>query len=172
MKKVFGIALSAILLLSYTAQAQDVDKEPGCIKSEEKTTIPTAKKGQVYGADIASKNVVNVKDFSKRLNGENPVKMQVKGTVTSVCQAKGCWAMVDLGKGVEVFVKMKDYNFFLPTDIKGKQILLSGDAFVETHSIEELRDEARKHNKSDEEVDAINKPEEELRFTAYGVTVL
>ncbi|HRP90311.1 MAG TPA: DUF4920 domain-containing protein [Edaphocola sp.] len=172
MKKIIGISLCAVLFLSYATQAQDVDKEPGCTKVEETTAIPSAKKGQVYGADIAAKNIVKSKDFKKQLHGENPVKMQVKGVVTSVCQARGCWAMVDLGDGNEVFVKMKDYNFFLPTDIKGKEILLSGQAFVDTHSVEELRDAARDQNKSDEEIEKINKPEEELRFTAFGVTVL
>ena len=134
--------------------------------------IPSAVKGQVYGQDIPEKNVVSAKAYEKKLNGENPVKMQVKGTVTGVCKARGCWVTVDIGKGKEVFVKMKDYGFFMPMDAKGKTVLLSGDAFVETTSVAELRDQAKEDNQSAEEIAKIKSPEKDLKFTAYGITIL
>lgn len=165
MKKILSIAVFALSGLAFQAQAQHKH-------TEESKATPPAVKGQVYGEDIEEKNPVKSKDFNRRLNGENPVRMQVKGTVTNVCKARGCWATVDIGDGKELFVKMKDYGFFLPMDAKGKQVLLSGDAFVETHSIDELREKAKSQKKSEAEINKIDKPEEELRFTAHGITIL
>lgn len=165
MKKFLSIAAFALSGLAFQAQAQHKH-------TEESKATPSAVKGQVYGEDIEEKTLVKSKDFNRHLNGENPVKMQVKGTVTGVCKARGCWATVDIGDGKELFVKMKDYGFFLPMDAKGKQVLLSGDAFVETHSIDDLKEKAKSQKKSEAEINKINKPEEELRFTAHGITIL
>ncbi|OJV56034.1 MAG: hypothetical protein BGO31_18335 [Bacteroidetes bacterium 43-16] len=165
MKKFLSIAVFALSGLAFQAQAQHKH-------TEESKATPSAVKGQVYGEDIEEKNTVKGKDFDRQLKGENPVRMQVKGTVTGVCKARGCWATVDIGDGKELFVKMKDYGFFLPMDAKGKQVLLSGDAFVETHSVDDLREKARSQKKSEAEVEKITNPEDELRFTAHGITIL
>ncbi|RQO30309.1 DUF4920 domain-containing protein [Taibaiella sp. KBW10] len=157
MKQLFGLLLlSALSFTTVTAQ----------------TAIAPAAKGVVYGTKIAEKKVVNTTDFDGKLKGETPVKMQLKGTVTSVCEKRGCWANVDLGNGKTVFVKMKDYAFFLPMDIKGKQVLLSGEAYEETTSVDELRHYAEDAKKSKEEIEAIKEPVKKNRFTAAGITVL
>lgn len=165
MKKFLGILMISIAGFTYSASAQHKH-------TEESAATPPAVKGQVYGEDIAERKVVSASELEKNLKGEVPVRMQLKGTITAVCQARGCWATVDVGEGKEVFVKMKDYGFFLPTDASGKEVLLSGDAFVETHTVEALREKAKKQNKSQEEINAITEDEHQLRFTAYGITVL
>lgn len=165
MNKILGIGLLTLSCFAFQANAQHKH-------TEESKATPSAVKGQVYGENIAEKKLVTAKELDKKLNGETPVRMQLKGTVTAVCKARGCWATVDLGEGKEVFVKMKDYGFFLPMDAKGKQVLLSGDAFIETHSVEDLKEKATYQKKSEAEINAITKPEDELRFTAHGITVL
>lgn len=165
MKKILSIAIIALSCITFSTQAQHKH-------TEESKATPSAVKGQVYGEKIPEKKVVKGKDFEGKLQGENPVRMQVKGTVTAVCKARGCWAKVDIGDGKEVFVKMKDYGFFLPLDAKGKEVLLSGEAFVETHSVEDLKEQAKYQKKTEEEINAITKTEDELRFTAHGITVL
>ncbi|MNS16434.1 DUF4920 domain-containing protein [Edaphocola aurantiacus] len=157
MKKIFGIILFSAL--TYTgAMAQG--------------NITPAAKGVVYGANIGEKKVVAGNDFEQKLKGETPVKMQVKGKVTSVCEKRGCWANVDLGNGKTVFVKMKDYAFFVPMDLIGKSVLLSGEAYQESTSVEELRHYAEDAKKSKEEIEAITQPKVNNRFTAAGITVL
>jgi len=157
MKKFFGIIL--LSAFTYTAAVAQGNITP-------------AAKGVVYGANIAEKKVVSGGDFEQKLKGETPVKMQVKGTVTSVCEKRGCWANVDLGDGKKVFVKMKDYAFFVPMDLVGKSVLLSGEAYQETTSVEELRHYAEDAKKSKEEIEAIKEPQVNNRFTAAGITVL
>lgn len=165
MKKLISIASLVIAACTISAQAQHKH-------TEESKATPSAVKGQVYGDNIPEKKLVSARELEKKLNGEDPVRMQLKGTVTEVCKARGCWATVDLGDGKVVFVKMKDYGFFLPLDAKGKEVLLSGEAFVETHSVEDLKEKAKYQKRSDAEINAITRPEEELRFTAQGITVL
>jgi hypothetical protein len=165
MKKIFALLALSMALFTTSVQAQHQH-------TEESKATPSAVKGQVYGENIPEKKVVKGKDFVKKLDGENPVQMQVKGTVTGVCKARGCWITVDIGNDKEVFVKMKDYGFFMPMDAMGKEVLLSGEGFVETTSVEELKEKAKEKNKSEAEINAIKKPKENLRFTAHGITVL
>ena len=47
--------------------------------------------------------------------------MQLQAQVASVCQVKGCWMVLDLGGGTQARVTFKDYGFFVPMDIVGKE---------------------------------------------------
>ena len=71
-----------------------------------------------------------------------------------------------------MFVKFKDYAFFMPKDIAGKKVVMIGNAFKETTSIEDLRHFAQDEGKSKEEIAKINKPKEEMKFMANGVLIL
>ena len=51
---------------------------------------------------------------------ENPQKNRgeeflISGTITNVCQKKGCW-MTIAEDSVEMFIRFKDYGFFMPKD--------------------------------------------------------
>lgn len=157
MKKFFGMIL--LSAMTYTAALAQ-------------TAITPATKGVVYGAEIKEKKVTTSDNFEQKLKGESPVKMQLKGKVISVCEKRGCWANVDLGNGKTVFVKMKDYAFFVPMDLVGKSVLLSGEAYQETTSVEELRHYAEDAKKPKEEIEAIKEAQVKSRFTAAGITVL
>ena len=48
-------------------------------------------------------------------------EVTVKAKVNAVCQVKGCWmTLVDDDPGDEIFVKFKDYGFFMPLDLSGE----------------------------------------------------
>jgi len=89
-------------------------------------------------------------------------------------QAKGCWINIvseDAAKP-SMFVKFKDYGFFMPKDIAGKEVIMEGYAFKEVTSVDELRHYAEDEGKSKEEIAAITEPVEELKFMASGVLLL
>ena len=97
--------------------------------------------------------------------------VKVEGKVESVCQAKGCWMNIvseDPDKEV-MFVKFKDYGFFMPKDIAGRTVIMRGSAFKEETSVDELRHLAEDAGKSKEEIEAITEPVVELKFMADGV---
>lgn len=96
---------------------------------------------------------------------------QLQGTITEVCQAKGCWMKVNLNDGEEVFVRFKDYGFFVPTDSAGKDVVMNGLAFVEEMSVEDQQHYAMDKGATKEEIKKIQKPKRTLGFEADGVRI-
>ncbi|MEN1785395.1 MAG: DUF4920 domain-containing protein, partial [Bacteroidota bacterium] len=96
---------------------------------------------------------------------------QMEGTINEVCQVKGCWMKVALEDGNEVFVRFKDYAFFVPTHSKGKKVWMKGKAFVEEQSVEDLKHYAQDSGASAQEIESITEPERTLKFEASGVRI-
>jgi hypothetical protein len=71
-----------------------------------------------------------------------------------------------------MMVKFKDYGFFMPKDIAGRQVVLQGIAYREVTSVDELRHYAEDAGKSAEEIQKITAPKEELKFMAAGAVLL
>ena len=97
--------------------------------------------------------------------------MKFLATVNEVCQAKGCWMLLDIGAG-EAMVKFKDYGFFMPKNIADKEVIVNGKAFVSEVSIEEQRHYAEDAGKSDEEIAAITQVKKTLSLEADGVLLI
>lgn len=93
------------------------------------------------------------------------------GLVTEVCMAKGCWMKLKLGNGKESMVKFKDYGFFVPQELVGKEVVVNGLAYVEEMSVGDQRHFARDAGKSEEEVAAIIMVEKKYAFEADGVLI-
>lgn len=105
--------------------------------------------------------------------GENDsIDVKVSGKIESVCQKKGCWMNLTQEGQPEMFVRFKDYGFFMPLDASGKEVIMEGKAFKQITSVEELRHYAEDEGKTEEEINAITEPEEEVRFLASGVILL
>lgn len=134
----------------------------------------TAQTGQPqsFGEAITTDGAVSMTEMVGKLQGVDSVKVKVKGKVESVCQVKGCWVNLHDDQAGDVFVKFKDYAFFLPKDIAGREIVMDGYAFRETTSVEDLKHYAEDEGKTKEEIEAITQPKEELKFMASGVLLL
>lgn len=131
----------------------------------------TSKKTQTYGAHFVPETPVPVTAITEKLSDKESVNLQTIGTVKEVCQAKGCWIKVDAGNGQEMMVKFKDYGFFLPKDIAGKQVILQGKAFQKTIPVAQLQHYAEDAGKSKEEIAKITQPQTALQFEADGVII-
>lgn len=128
-----------------------------------------------FGAEISDQNISSYAEVISQLNeNEKLENIKIKATVEEVCQAKGCWMNVVSEDGTEspMFVKFKDYGFFVPKDIAGRQVIMEGEAFVEETSVEELKHYAEDKGKSSEEIAAITEPVKEVKFMASGVKLL
>jgi len=97
------------------------------------------------------------------------INSKMIGKVNEVCQSKGCWMKVDLEDGNEVMVKFKDYEFFVPKDIAGKEVIINGKAFVNEVPVDEQRHYAEDAGKSKDEIAAITEPKTTFSFEADGV---
>ncbi|WP_010517492.1 DUF4920 domain-containing protein [Croceivirga radicis] len=101
----------------------------------------------------------------------NSLQTQLKGTIKEVCQAKGCWMRVDLSNGEEVFVRFKDYGFFVPTDVAGNEVVMNGKAFIEEMSVEDQKHYAKDKGLMTTEIGKITAPKKTFRFEADGVLI-
>jgi hypothetical protein len=105
------------------------------------------------------------------LEDDQALDIKLKGTVTEVCQAKGCWMTIDIGDGETMRVKFKDYGFFVPKDAAGKTAIMHGVAKKEEVSVDELKHLAEDAGQSEAEINAITEPQVELTFVADGVII-
>ena len=98
-------------------------------------------------------------------------KILADGSISSLemMQAKGCWMKVELDGGGEAMVRFKDYAFFMPKDISGKEVIINGYAFVEEMSVEDQKHYAEDGGKSEDEMAKITKPKKTFGFEADGV---
>ena len=118
-----------------------------------------------YGDDIN----IDLRYFEK-IDDNFEIK-NISGEIINVCPKKGCWMNVKVDTDT-VFVKFKDYGFFVPkTGIEGKQILMSGMIFRDTITVERLRHYAEDAKKSKEEIDLITVPEYKINMVANAVAI-
>ena len=78
---------------------------------------------------------------------------------------------VELADNKEVFVKFKDYAFFMPKDSKNKEVIVNGKAFVSEESIADQKHYASDAGKSQSEIDKITTTKKTLSFVADGVLI-
>jgi hypothetical protein len=69
-------------------------------------------------------------------------------------------------------VKFKDYGFFMPKDIQGKEVVLDGEAVVKEVSVKQQKHYAKDAGKPAVEIGKIKAPKKEVQFIAKGVLVL
>jgi len=94
----------------------------------------------------------------------------IKTTVAEVCPKKGCWMNVKGARSKEVVrVTFKDYGFFVPPELKGKEVALKGKFIKHVESVEEQKHLLKDAKAPQVEIDAITKPKETYRFVASGV---
>lgn len=163
----FAVAISA----STIAFAQET--------SQKKFSPPAGNAivGDTYGAGVnssAESKAITVEKLGKKLKKENKKveNVAIKGKVTDVCEKKGCWLTIQTEDNSQFFVKMKDYAFFVPTALKGKNVVLEGAAERKIISIDEQKHYAEDAKKPQSEIDAITTPKEEVRFVANGIKVV
>ena len=118
-----------------------------------------------YGDNIDSSQLFHEKiDNNYDLNN-------ISGEIIDVCPKKGCWMNVKVDSDT-VFVKFKDYGFFVPkSGIEGKQILMSGKIFQDTISIDRLRHYAEDAKRPEQEIAQIINPEYKINMIANGVAI-
>ncbi len=124
-----------------------------------------------YGEEITIDGAINGSELLASLGDQDSLKIKVEAGITSCCQKKGCWMRMDLGDGEEMMVRFKDYGFFVPKDSEGKTAIIDGQVKRTVIPVDELKHYAEDAGKSQEEIDAITEPKEEITFLANGVLI-
>lgn len=140
--------------------------------------IAEALPGTEYGAGVAEDITFNVQSPDQVItalskgNASELKDVIIQGEVSGVCEKKGCWITLKNSKNENVFVKMKDYAFFLPMSAMGKTVLLHADVSKKETSVKELQHYAEDQGKTKEEIAQITSPKMEYRVLAKGIKVV
>ena len=162
-----ALTMGLISMIACTGTQKTAVTQPETVSSSEEFIAEA-----LFGEEITTENAITYQDLLGQLPANDSLATKVKGTVAEVCQAKGCWMTIVQKDAPSMMVKFKDYGFFVPKDISGRQIVMEGYAFKEVTPIDELRHYAEDAGKSKEEIAAITEPKEELKFLASGVALL
>ncbi|MCB4798924.1 DUF4920 domain-containing protein [Neotamlana laminarinivorans] len=150
-----------------------------CKNKSEETTKQDSQIPEVtyasFGKEIIADDAISSKSMAQHyqtMQVGDSINSKMIAKVTDVCQAKGCWMTLNLQGDEEVMVKFKDYGFFVPKDISGKDVIVNGKAFVSEISVEEQQHYAKDAGKTEEEIALITEPKKTLSFEADGVLVV
>lgn len=126
-----------------------------------------------FGEKISPENSLNALEMKQIYSGLNlgdTVTAKFTTSVLGVCKMKGCWMSLELPETEKgPMVKFKDYGFFVPKDIEGREVIVEGIAFVEETSVEDQKHLAKDAGKTSEEIDKITGPSKTYGFLAHGV---
>jgi len=131
----------------------------------------SAEKGITYGAGTSADGAISVNELDKKLK-DNKYEGKITGKVVEVCQEKGCWMKIEKADGEKLMVKFKDYGYFMPRNILGKDVVLEGEATIKEVSVKQQQHYAKDAGKSEEEIKKITRSKKEVQFVAKGVLVL
>ena len=135
------------------------------------TSVLPATPGQTYGAAVSPAGALPMSALGTALGTRDSAQVKLVATAASVCQAKGCWMTLPTADGKQMRVRFKDYGFFVPKDLNGHRVVVSGWAHRSTVTKADLQHYAKDAGKSDQEVAAITQDEQQLTFMADGVLV-
>ncbi|RNI22368.1 DUF4920 domain-containing protein [Rufibacter latericius] len=161
-KLLFSTALALSVLLGNCTQNGD---------SPQNTAKASTAKVKIYGDKITPEGALNASELPKLLADQDSAKAKVATNVVQVCQAKGCWMEVAVEGHEPMRVTFKNYGFFMPKDIVGKEVVFEGIALKDTVSVADQRHFAEDAGKSKEEIAAITSPKPSITFVASGVQV-
>ncbi len=162
-----------IILLSLLFTAAACQHQATTVAESATETLVAApdRGGEVFGAEADFSEALSLAEITELLADTDTLKdVAVKGEVVEVCQAKGCWMTIQGEE--EMMVKFKDYGFFMPKDIAGREVVMNGHAYYAITPVEELQHYAEDAGKSAAEIAAITAPKKELKFLAAGVLLV
>lgn len=125
-----------------------------------------------FGEKIEAIDAKDVKSMLADYNNitqNDTLQTKFVAKVKEVCKSKGCWMKLELADGEEAMVRFKDYGFFMPMDIEGKEVIVNGLAFVESMSVEDQKHYAEDGGATANELAEITSPKKTYGFEADGV---
>ena len=136
--------------------------------------ISASLSGQIlsYGENIEEGSIIENSQIQNLFVTKEKFNAKLKAKVTDVCQMKGCWMKLDIGNEKDIMVNFKDYSFFVPKNIIGKKVIVSGEAFKRNISVDELKHYARDRGENESAISLIVEPKEIYSLTAKGVVLL
>ncbi|OEJ98881.1 DUF4920 domain-containing protein [Flavivirga aquatica] len=163
MKLLIVLVFSVLFFNSCKKKSKNNAKDSNKSEKVEYTSF-----GKEIIADDAIKSVSMAYHY-ETMNIGDSINSKMIAKVNSVCQVKGCWMTLNIEGSTKVMVKFKDYGFFVPKDITGKDVIVNGKAYVKEVSVDEQKHYAKDEGKSTKAIANITKPKKTYLFEADGV---
>jgi hypothetical protein len=144
-------------------------------QAETAKTTEGAAKGQSFGAGVklaSSTPIDAILAEPKKFAGQT---VRVEGTVTDVCEMRGCWMELAGDKpGAKLRFKVTDGEMVFPVDSKGKHAVAEGVVTVKDLSLEDTKamaiEEAKEHGE-DCDPDKITEAKSIVRLDGIGAVI-
>lgn len=170
MKKIMLLCLTAGLFFACGEEKKEEKKSDKNEEKEEQAEVtPTAV--MLRGVDFDTTTVLTPNEMMLKMDGLDSLEGVVLRTkINECCKKKGCWMTLNMGEdNPEMRVWFKDYDFFVPLDGDGTEVVISGKAYYSEVSVKDQQHILEDANASKEEIAAITEPKVELGFEATGV---
>jgi hypothetical protein len=173
-------ALSIVSLLAFAAAAVAQTPLPS-IPAKPAAAAPAAQdpkaapkkldetKFDHFGAGIVEGAATPIADVMKAPEQFTGKTVRVEAPITGVCQTKGCWMQLG-SQQPTVFVKFKDYAFFVPKDASGRTAIVEGTMTMKQETVEQTKhylEDAGKHD----EAAKVTEGRKLYHFMATGVAI-
>lgn len=146
-----SIALSAVLLAAPLSAAE-----------------PTQ-----FGAAITAQDALPVAKVLADPAAHAGKLVKLAGRTDGVCTRKGCWmTLKGPNRAQSLRVTFRDYGFFVPKDILGRNVIVEGKLEIKEQSVDELRHLAEDAGRSAAEIAAIVAPATSAALVADGVLIV
>jgi hypothetical protein len=135
------------------------------------TPVQTASYTQVGPIKPDANTAVSVTEALGKAKELGDKTITMKGEVTAVCQKKGCWMSLKNDTGEALRIRFKDYGFFVPKDISGRNVVLSGKFATDTLTVDMQKHLAEEEGKPKADVGAIKETKYTYSVVADGVLI-
>ena len=158
-----GLVLTGLIACNQPQENEEV--------AAEETVEVTAAEYEYFGdSTMTAADAVPSTELLAYMDGRDSIEAKVAGEVAEVCQKKGCWMSVELDNGESMHVSY-NYEFLLPMNCAGKEMVMQGTAFYDTIPVSHLKHLAEDAGKSEAEIAEITEPKPTLSFLATGVMI-
>jgi hypothetical protein len=164
-----GVLLLVLALVLSACQPAS-EQPPADDPSAETDTVAVADY-EPFGDAVSPDDAVPVATVAEDPAAYVGTTVKVEGTVSEVCQAKGCWFTLQApqGRNVRLMVPRDDdgnYVFTMPKDISGRTVIVEGTLTEET-----LSEDTQRHLAEDagEPIEGDVAPRTELQMVPQGV---
>lgn len=159
----------SIYILLFCGAAQDINaQEENAAQKEDYSSYVLSGTGFDTGSVLSAEWMLQ--EYGQLQKGDS-LQVVFSANVKSVCKSKGCWMRLGLKEEEEVMVRFRDYGFFVPKDIEGKDVVVQGKAYQTEMSVEDQRHFAEDGGATVQEIENITKPKKTLSFLADGVLI-
>lgn len=84
--------------------------------------------GMVYGTKPDTGEVLSAAKLEAFMGKKTRISTSISGRVIRVTKQKGGWFEIDAGNGKVIAAHFRDYNIHIPTDLKGRSVIVEGVA--------------------------------------------